>query len=87
MIPIVEYPSVVSSYLPAFFESVFTRPQVKNFARYITGLMISTNRTISAMNDLFYAHNDQSALNNFITEVKNQSVSLFSGPPKEPLKS
>jgi SRSO17 transposase len=68
MIPIVEYPSVVSSYLPAFFESVFTRPQVKNFARYITGLMISTNRTISAMNDLFYAHNDQSALNNFITD-------------------
>jgi SRSO17 transposase len=68
MLPIVEYPSVVSSYLPAFFESVFTRPQVKNFARYITGLMISTNRTISAMNDLFYAHNDQSALNNFITD-------------------
>ena len=59
---------MVSSYLPAFFESVFTRPQVKNFARYITGLMISTNRTISAMNDLFYAHNDQSALNNFITD-------------------
>ncbi len=67
MIPIVEYPSVVSSYLPAF-ESVFSKPQMKNFARYTSGLMISPNRTVSAMNDLFYSHNDQSALNNFITD-------------------
>jgi len=67
MIPIVEYPSVVTSYLPAF-ESVFTRPQMKNFARYTTGLMISPNHTVSAMNGLFYGHNDQSALNNFITD-------------------
>ena len=66
MIPIVEYPSVVSSYLPAF-DGVFSKPQIKNFARYITGLMISSNKTVSAMNDLFYFHNDQSALNNFIT--------------------
>jgi len=67
MIPIVEYPSVVASYLPAF-EGVFTRPQMKNFARYTTGLMISPNHTVSAMNELFYGHNDQSALNNFITD-------------------
>lgn len=67
MIPIVEYPSVVSSYLPAF-DGVFTRPQMKNFAKYTTGLIISPNHTVSAMNDLFYAHNDQSALNNFITD-------------------
>jgi SRSO17 transposase len=67
MIPIVEYPSVVTSHL-SVFESVFTKPQAKNFARYVTGLMISPNRTVSAMNDLFYAHNDQSALNNFITD-------------------
>lgn len=67
MIPIVEYPSAVTSYLPAF-DGVFTKPQMKNFARYTSGLMISSNRTISAMNNLFYAHNDQSALNNFITD-------------------
>ncbi|MDG7044961.1 MAG: transposase [Nitrososphaerota archaeon] len=30
--------------------------------------MISSNKTVSAMNDLFYFHNDQSALNNFITD-------------------
>jgi SRSO17 transposase len=67
MIPIVEYPSVVTSYLPEF-ETVFTKPQTKNFAKYVTGLIISPNHTISAMNDLFYGHNDQSALNNFITD-------------------
>src|SRR5580692_7265042 len=67
MIPIVEYPSVVSSYLPSF-QGVFTRPQTKNFARYVSGLIISPNHTVSAMNDLFYAHGDQSALNNFITD-------------------
>ena len=58
---------MVTSYLPAF-ECVFTKPQTKNFARYATGLIISPNHTVSAMNDLFYAHNDQSALNNFITD-------------------
>ncbi len=51
MIPVVEYPSVVSSYLPAF-DGVFSKPQIKNFARYITGLMISSNKTVSAMNGL-----------------------------------
>jgi len=48
------------------FDDVFSKPQMKNFARYITGLMISSNKTVSAMSDLFYFHNDQSALNNFI---------------------
>jgi SRSO17 transposase len=69
MIPIVEYPSVVRSSLP-IFRSVFNKPRMKNFATYITGLMVSTNRTISFMNNLFYAHNDQSALNHFITDSR-----------------
>ncbi len=30
--------------------------------------MISPNRTVSAVNDLFYGHSDQSTLNNFITD-------------------
>lgn len=67
MIPIVEYPSVVGSSLP-IFRTVFSNPRMKNFATYITGLMVSTNHTISFMNNLFYAHNDQSALNHFITD-------------------
>ncbi|MDG7036263.1 MAG: hypothetical protein JRN37_02385 [Nitrososphaerota archaeon] len=50
---IVEYQSVVSSYLPVF-DGVFSKPQMKDFAGYITGLMISSDRMVSAMNYLFY---------------------------------
>ena len=66
MIPIVERQSVVSSYMLAF-DGIFSKPQIKNFARYITGLMISGNKTVPVMNDLFCFYNDQSAVNNFIT--------------------
>lgn len=65
--PIVEFPTVVRSSLP-FFEDVFTKPQMRNFATYLTGLIVSPNHTISYMNNLFYGHRDQSALNNFITD-------------------
>lgn len=68
MIPIAGYPSsVVSSALP-LFGSVLNRPQLRNFATYVTGLMVSPNRTVSYMNSLFFAHRDQSALNHFITD-------------------
>lgn len=67
MIPIAGFPSVVSSVLP-LFGRVFNRPQLRNFATYVTGLMVSPNRTVSYMNSLFFAHRDQSALNHFITD-------------------
>ena len=53
MIPIVEYMSVVSSYLPAF-GGMFPEPQTKDFAGYIIDLMISSYRMVSVMNSLFY---------------------------------
>ena len=69
MIPIVEYLSVVSSYLPAL-DSMFPDPQMKDFAWYIIYLMISSDiyliissdiylmissdRMVSVMNRLFY---------------------------------
>ncbi len=67
MIPIAGFPSAVSSALP-LFGTVFNRPQLRNFATYVTGLMVSPNRTVSYMNSLFFAHRDQSALNHFITD-------------------
>ncbi len=67
MIPIVEYPSIVTSSTP-WFEDVFTRPQLKNFQTYVSGIILSPVHTISYMNSMFYAHSDQSALNNFITD-------------------
>jgi hypothetical protein len=66
MIPIVEHPSVVTSAIP-LFKGVFSKPQKNNFPKYVSGLILSPNHTISYMNDLFYSHGDQTGLNNFIT--------------------
>jgi hypothetical protein len=54
MTPIVEYPKVVSSSLPAFRSVFKSRPRLQNFGNYLTGLILSPNRTISYMNDAFY---------------------------------
>lgn len=51
-----------------WFEDVYTSPQLKNFQTYVSGLILSPVHTISYMNSIFYAHYDQSALNNFITD-------------------
>lgn len=67
MLPIVGYPSVVSFGLSAF-RSVFSKPQLRHFGRYVTGLMVCTNRTVQGINDTFFAHPDQSAMNNFLTD-------------------
>jgi hypothetical protein len=67
MLPIVGCPSVVSFGLPAF-RNVFSRPQLRHFEEYVTGLIVCKNRTVQGINDSFFAHSDQSALNNFLTD-------------------
>ncbi len=51
---------------------------MENFASYFTGLMVSPDRTISSINDAFYAHNDQSALNHFLTDARRIVSMAFS---------
>jgi SRSO17 transposase len=67
MLPIVGYPTVVSFGL-SVFRKVFSRPQSRHFANYLTGLMVCAKRTVKGINDSFPAHLDQSAMNNFITD-------------------
>ena len=67
MLPIVGYPSVVNCGLSAFRE-VFSKPQLRHFGRYVTGLIVCTNRTVQGINDVFLGHPDQSALNHFLTD-------------------
>jgi SRSO17 transposase len=67
MLPIAVYPSVVEEFLPKVREG-FSKPQLKQFARYLTGLIVCDNKTVSAINDSFVGHNDQSALNNWLTD-------------------
>ncbi|MEA1905256.1 MAG: IS701 family transposase [Candidatus Hadarchaeota archaeon] len=67
MLPIVGYPSVVNFGLSAFRE-VFSKPQLRHFGEYVTGLMVCQNRTVQGINDSLFARCDQSALNHFLTD-------------------
>jgi len=67
MLPIVGYPSVVNFGLSAFGD-VFSRPQLRHFGEYVTGLMVCQNRTVQGINDNLFARCDQSALNHFLTD-------------------
>ena len=46
----------------------FSKPQLDNFAKYLTGLMICDRKNVTAINNAFVGHNDQSALNNWLTD-------------------
>lgn len=67
MLPIVSHPSVVSFGM-SIFENVFSKPQLRHFGEYVTGLMVCPNRTVKGINDSLFARCDQSALNHFLTD-------------------
>jgi hypothetical protein len=67
MLPIASYPSIVEEFLPKVKED-FSKPQKKQFARYLTGLMVCDKKNVTAINNAFVGHNDQSALNNWLTD-------------------
>ena len=49
-----------------FYREYFTKPQYKHFEEFITGLIVSDNKTIQEINDCFNRAN-QSSLNRFFT--------------------
>ena len=67
MLPIVKYPFFIESILPRF-EPFFNSSQLRHFAEYLTGLIVSENKTITAINSHFMDHTDQSAKNHFLTD-------------------
>lgn len=68
MLPIASYPSIVEEFLPKV-KNGFSKPQLKQFARYLTGLMVCDKKNVTAINNAFVGHNDQSALNNWLTDA------------------
>lgn len=67
MIPIVEFPEIVEHYGP-FYEGVFSEEAYIQFKRYISGLLVSENKTIAGMNQLFVKEKRaQSSLNGLLT--------------------
>ena len=93
MIPLVSIPAVVSHYT-AHFGSVFTDTDFAHFQRYLSGLIVSENKTIEGMNRLFVLEvKNQSTLNRFLsassydlTELNKARLSLMNAHPKTSLK-
>jgi len=67
MFPLVEFPEVVQHYAP-FFEEVFSAEAFIEFKRYISGLIVSENKTVDGINRLFVIESrHQSSLNRLLT--------------------
>ena len=68
MLPIVKLPCFVENILPRF-SLTFNKAQLRHFGEYLTGLMISENKTVTGINSNFLDHTDQSSKNHFLTEA------------------
>lgn len=67
MFPLVEFPEVVQHYAP-YFADVFSTEALIEFKRYISGLMVSENKTVDGINRLFVVESrNQSSLNRMLT--------------------
>jgi hypothetical protein len=76
MLPLVEFPEIVARYAP-FFKDVFSAEALIEFERYISGLIVSENKTVDGINRLFIAESrNQSSLNRLLTESPYSLESL-----------
>ena len=68
MFPLIEFPELVQHYAPHFAD-VFSAEAFIQFERYISGLIVSENKTIDGINRLFvFESRNQSSLNRLLTE-------------------
>ncbi len=68
MIPLLEFPEIVEQYAP-FFRDVFSEEAWIEFKRYVSGLLVSENKTVDGINRLFVIESrNQSSLNRLLTE-------------------
>ena len=67
MLPLVEFPELVEHYA-LFFKGIFTAEAFIEFKRYLSGLIVSENKTVEGMNRLFVNESrNQSSLNLLLT--------------------
>lgn len=67
MFPLVEFPELVQHYAP-YFEDIFSLEAFIEFKRYISGLIVSENKTVEGINRLFVVESrNQSSLNRLLT--------------------
>jgi hypothetical protein len=68
MVPLVEFPELVQHYAP-YFEPVFSPEAFIEFERYVSGLIVSENKTVDGINRLFVNESrNQSSLNRLLTQ-------------------
>lgn len=93
MFPLVDFPELVQHYAPAF-KDVFSVEAFVEFERYISGLIVSENKTVDGINRLFvYESRNQSSLNRLLTaspfslEALNQArLKVLDGLPGTQMK-
>lgn len=72
MIPLVEIPEIVKHYAPHFAD-VFSKEAFVEFQRYISGLIVSENKTVEGINRLFVNESrNQTSLNRLLTRSPYQ---------------
>lgn len=93
MIPLVEFPRLVEHYAP-FFVDVFSAEALIEFKRYISGLLVSENKTVEGINRLCVcANRNQSSLNRLLTQspftlvdLDKQRLKVLASVPETRLK-
>ena len=94
MLPLVEFPELVQHYAP-FFEGVFSDQAFIEFQRYISGLIVSKNKTVEGINRLVvHESRNQSSLNRLLTEspfsldcLNQKRLTLLDSLPETKLKA
>ena len=67
MLLVVEFSALVERYVP-YFEDVFSAEALIQFKRYISGLLVSENKTVDGINNLLLVESrNQSSLNRLLT--------------------
>jgi hypothetical protein len=93
MFPLVEFPELIQHYAP-FFASVFSAEAFIEFQRYISGLVVSENKTVEGINRLFvHESRNQSSLNRLLTQspfslalLNQQRLALLASLPGTRMK-
>jgi len=94
MLPLVELPEIVRHYAP-WFEPVFADKEgLIQFQRYLSGLLVSENKTVEGINRLVvYESRNQSSLNRLLTDspysesrVDAQRLALLASLPGTQMK-
>jgi hypothetical protein len=94
MLPLVELPEIVSHYAP-WFETVFPDEETLiQYQRYLSGLLVSENKTVEGINRLVvYENRNQSSLNRLLTDkpfsesrLDEQRLALLASLPDTQMK-